>query len=541
MATVRSVWPTIPVSVDGMLPASEWSGAGIMPIPAGRLMVKNDDDSVYIALDLVGDTGNDAGTNDYFWLVIDIDNNGAVTPYRDMMYSSWPGQPNRLGRWMMAGPNATWPAPYSQVISSSTSIGFGPSLNSPTNHRQWEIRLKLSELGITLDRTAPPPVIRFGLRVASSTPSFVYETPVSPLSAFNAFHEIVLATSPAPAGLTPGVVIGCVGVVPATKIGSDGYATITEPYRIRPDEAAFGGLMDLIGNTATLPTLWGAGARKYKVLHRFGNTAAEVNAATWVPIRQNWANFRWTGTTYVWESFAPDGNDMYPFVDPALDYSIKALLFQWNSSDEPNNLHQFKVDFYNTADGPVASPAQILTLRLDNKLPDVKLIDVLHNNTPVAPCAILTLADASDGVQLVFKAFDPEGDLWSYALTAEYGAGSSAGIGLAESYPAHRVPTHVWQGETEKTLPASPGKWVPPYTCAYLFRISATARVTDGYTWPYGWVTDFRTVTLIKPGPVVIIKAPAPAADILPYGFTAGDKISAPGVEPKKLGPDTLA
>jgi hypothetical protein len=37
--------------------------------------------------------------------------------------------------------------------------------------------------------------------------------------------------------------------------------------------------------------MWAAGARKYKVQHRFGSTAALVNAATWDPILQSWANF----------------------------------------------------------------------------------------------------------------------------------------------------------------------------------------------------------------------------------------------------------
>jgi hypothetical protein len=536
MATVRSVWPNITMAVDGLLPAAEWTGAGILPIPAGWLLVKNDADSVYIALDLPGDTGNDAGTNDYYWLVLDLDGNGAVTPNRDVLYSPWPSQPNRLGRWLMAGPNTTWPAPNTQVLASSNHIGFAPTPRSAANHRIWELRLKLSELGITIDPAQPPPVLHFGLRVASATPGFVYEYPASPLSAFNNFHQIILATSPTPAFPpgTAGVVIGGVGFIPATLIGADGYATITMPYRIMPDEAAFGGVIDLIGNTATLPALWAAGARKYRVLHRAGNTPADLAAAVWAPIRQSWSNFRWTGITYVWEAFAPDAADMYPFVDPALDYSIKALLFEWTSTTFSNNLHQFQVQFFNPANAVVPTPAQTITLRLDNQLPTVKLVDILHNGVSVAPCAIENMADASDGLQFVFTAFDPEGDLANYALTAEYGAGGSALI-ASDAYAAHRVPSHIWQGVTNLTQPVSPGKWVPPYTCAYLFRIAATARVTNGYDWPYGWVSDFRTVTLIKPGPRFALKA-VPAGEALPFGFAARDKIQVAGVEPQKLG-----
>jgi hypothetical protein len=547
MANVRSKWTNNSVAPGSMLPAAEWGDAAVLPIPAGFMMVKNDAGNIYIILDMVGDNGNDPGTNDYFWLVIDSDNNGAVTPDRDVLYSPWPGQPNRLGRWMMAFPNATWPAPNSQVIASATQMSFGASLHSPVPHRIWEIRLSLSELAISLDPTGPAPLVKFGLRIASSTPSFIYEYPANPLSAFASFHQITLATQiPAiyPAGMA-GAIIGGVGLIPATKISADGYATITDPYRINPDAAAFGGTLDLIGNTVTLQSLWAAGARKYRVMHRFGNTIADVNAAVWTPIRQNWANYRWTGTTYVWESFGPDTSNLYPLVNPALDYSIKALLFEWNTSAEPNNIHQFRIDFYKTASIPVVLPglpSQILTLRLDNKLPDVKLLDILHNGLPVAPCAIENMADANDGVQLVFKAFDPEGDLYDYTLSVEWGAGQSASI-ASDSYanPANRTTPPVWHGVSSSTLPASPGKWVPPVTCAYLFRISAWARVTNCYSYPYGWVSDFRTVTLVKPGITLMMKPKPPVTELLPYGFKSRDVIVGKGIEPKKLGANTIA
>jgi hypothetical protein len=403
----------------------------------------------------------------------------------------------------------------------------------------WEIRFSLAELGVTVDPAGEPPVVRFGLRVASTTPSFILESPSNPLSAFGAFHQIILATS-LPAVYPPataGPVIGGVGLIPFTKIATDGYATITEPYFVKPDEAAFGGTLNLIGNTATLPGLWGAGARKYKVMHRFGNTPAAVDAAAWTPIRQSWANFRWTGSNHVWESFGPDGSDMYPLVDPALDYSIKALLFQWETSTAPNNLHQFKIDFFSAASASVSSTAQTLTLRLDNRLPTVKLEDIRHNGESVGACAMETMTDASDGVQFVFTAFDPEGDLASYSLGAEFGSGETAPID-GDSYAGHRVPTHIWQGVTSRTAPAS-AEWVPPHTCAYLFRVTATARVTNGYSFPIGSVSDFRTVTLIKPGVKLSLKAET-RTEALPFGFEARDRVAKPGVEPERFGAETF-
>ena len=104
MATVRSAWPAEAIAVDGFLRPHEWTGAGTLEIPAGFLMVKNDDKALYVGLDLFGDTGNDAGTNDYFWLYVDVDRNGVPPAHRDMLFSIWPNQPNRLGKWPVLGP-----------------------------------------------------------------------------------------------------------------------------------------------------------------------------------------------------------------------------------------------------------------------------------------------------------------------------------------------------------------------------------------------------------------------------------------------------
>ena len=539
MAIVKSSWTAQPVPHDGALPAGEWAGAGKMDIPGGKLMVKNDAEWIYLALDLVNDLGNDAGTGDYFWLVIDADANAAITVRRDYMYGLFPGSPNKLGRWYMAGPNTTFPTSSAEVLQSSVKVGFGATPASATPHRTWELKLSLAEMGITIDPTAPPPSVRFGVRVASTSPAFVQETPPSPLSAFDQFHTMVLATPASsiqyPAG-TAGAVIGGVGWIPADRIAADGYATITDPYRIKPDEAAFAGTMDLIGNSSTIAALWAAGARRYRVMHRFGNTIAQVEAAPWTPIRGAWANYRWTATGYVYESFGPAANDTYPLPSPAVDYAIKSLLFQWDSSKEPNNLHQFKIEFFNgaTPPVPVAAPVQVVTVRLDNQLPEVKLVDMKHDGVSIPACSIVNLGDAGDGVQVVVKAFDPEGHLLSYHVGAEWGNSQSAGI-FSDGYAAHRTPTHQWQGVTAETVPAPPAEWVPPETCAYLFRVTAYPRTTNGYVYPVGHVSAFRTLTLIKPAmrvfssPVVQL-----VAESMPFGFGSQGAPLAAGVETSK-------
>ncbi|TMQ02195.1 MAG: hypothetical protein E6J91_53275, partial [Deltaproteobacteria bacterium] len=72
--------------MDGNLGATEWAGAGTMPLVAGgvnygTVMMKNDAQFLYIALDITRDMGNSPGDGDYFWLMFDVDRNRAITPH----------------------------------------------------------------------------------------------------------------------------------------------------------------------------------------------------------------------------------------------------------------------------------------------------------------------------------------------------------------------------------------------------------------------------------------------------------------------------
>jgi hypothetical protein len=499
-----------------------------MAIPHGTLLAQNDASNLYIGLDLTGETGA-ANPSDYFWFVVDINDNGIIDSDRDKLFGDWPGTPNRLGMWLMAGPDTTWPASNSQVIPSTLRSGFGASMSSATSHRQWQISFALSDLGVTIDPNGPAPMVRFGLRVAILG-GFVGETPTDPLGNFSDFNEIILAKVPSAIPNNLGPVIGSVGLVGTGLIGSDGYCNIpaAAQYYLQPQEAAFSGTLNLIGNNTTMTALWAAGARKYKAQHRFGNTVALATSAAWTPILQSWANYQIVGATDVWQSFGPDASGFYPMADPALAYTIENLVFQWTTSAEPDGIHQFEFQFFNAAGVAVPTAAQVLTLKLDNQPATVDLVKVLHAGAPVAACAIVTLSSATDGVQIAYEAFDPEGDLWSYALTAEYGHGLSATI-FSDNYSDHVNAAHNWQGLSSDTKPVSPAVWVPPTTCAYLFRVTAWTRTTNGYQFPIVESTDFQTVTLIKPG---ITLKPVPLAG--PLQVVAGG-FAAPPTAPTKV------
>jgi len=527
MAQVRSTWAEQRISIGGALTAREWSGAGRMPIPAGYLMVKNDEHFLYVALDMVKDLGNDAGTGDYFWFTVDVDGNTQITPRHDINYGLYPGHPNKMGRQYYLGPGR-WTGLLNDVSESQARIGFGASPNSRTAHRAWELKLALDELGVDLGSHEALPVVKFGLRVSSTTPRFTYNYPANFYSNFSNLHEIILARSPDyPAG-TAGAVIGGVGLIPASVI-SGGYATTDPSYYVKVDEAAFGARMNLIGNRVTMQDLWHRGARKYRMLHRAGGAGA------YAPMLQNWVNYRWNGTTYVLEQFGPDSADMYPLPNPSSDYSIDDLLLQWQSVGAPAGIHEFKAEFFDSGNTPVAAPAQVLELMVDNNLPFVDLVDIKHGSGSVSACAIEHMSSAGDGIRFKITVEDAEEHLKDYYLTAHWGDGQNDTI-HSDTYAAHRNPSHKWKGIQNLTVP--PGVWVPDRTCAYQFRLTAYPRTTNGYGYIWSHNSDTRHVTLIKPAGPVSAVAPG-LADVLPYGVSAGDTVSVEGVEPDRLGEET--
>ncbi len=538
MSDVRSTWAEHPIPIDGTLNAADWAGAGCMAIPAGYLMVKNDAQYLYAAFDMVGDTGNDTGDGDHFFFSFDVDGNGAVTPMRDCVYAPYWGDVNHLLRWYYLGPGVLNPIYPTQVIQSSTHVGFGSSPNSAAAHRIWEMRIALEEVGVNLNATDLVPLLRFGLRVSSTNPSFLFDFPAKFYADFTNLHGIFLARQPAgdyPPG-TAGAVIGGVGLIPASAITQPGapagepggYATTDPSYFVAVTEAAFGGTVHLIGNRTRMQTLWAAGARKYKILHRLGT------AGGWTPIRQAWNNYHWTGLTYVLENFGPDASDNYRLLNPAEDYSIDDLLLQWQTVTEDPGLHQFKAQFFKN-DGVtlVPAPAQTLSLRVDNNLPLLQITNILHDNAPVATCALENMTDADDGVRFTITAKDAEGHLLGYSLSAFYGNGEYSPI-VSDDYSAHLSPDHKWTGPEGETVPA--GEWVPLTTCAYQFRLSANPRVTNGYGY-IGYAEATRHVTLIKPAEAVkVVKM----KQKLPYGVDTAGKVEVEGETPKKLGAATL-
>ncbi len=520
MATVTSKWASTAPAISGTFSPGEWTGAGALPMPGGVIFVKNDANFLYVALDMVNDTGNSPGVGDYFWLSFDVDRNGSITPNVDVDYGIYPTLPIRIGKSFYLGPGI-WTGIQTTPSLAAAQQGFSATSSSATPHRIWELRIPLDEVGITAWGGGTLPYVRFGLRVASSSPSFVTDFPPGFFTNFAGLHTIYLATSPDtvyPPG-TAGPVIAGVGLIPFTKI-IGGRATTDAGYYPRVINAAFGEVLNFIYNRPNVQGFWAAGARRYSVLHRVGSSGA------FTPLRRAWSNYRWTGTDFVLDSFAPDANSRYELKNPSLDYSTKDLLFQWNTpgnaSEAPaaTGIHEFQIQFFNTAGGLVASPAQTLQLYIDNALPQLQLYEIRYKGATVAPCSIVEITETPDPVQVRFRAFDPEGNLLSFALQAYYGGPGTAPVNLLPAGMGSYPGAGIWTGVADTTVncPVAPDKF-PPRTCAYQFRLSARPRVTNGYGY-IGYTEVTSHVTFRRPGGPAALAAPKPL--VTPFGTRLG-------------------
>lgn len=484
MANVMwSTWSPTPPRIGGSITGDEWSGAGSLPFPgtpAGTLLVKNDARFLYVGLDLPEDTDPAASPHDYFWFSVDADQDGTITPGVDLNFTQATGEPHRLVRQHYLGPDQ-WTPGLPDATDSMCGRGFGPTSLTPNPHGSWTARLDLGEMGVT-----PGDVIFFGVRASSTSPSFAYDIPEDFFNDFSSLTKLHLAARPVIPAALAGDVIAGVGLIPSTQI-VNGYATTDPSYVPHVVNAAFGGVLNLIGNGITLARLWAAGARRYAIQHQYASGG-------FTPIDQTWSNYRLNGRRYELRTFGPDAAHTYPLVDPNDEYSTDDLLLQWNSTDAPAGTHHFFAEFF-AADGSAIPTGMDHTLELmvDNGQPVVGIDSITRppGRTPVLACDFVRL-NRGEGIELVVTALEPRfGHLLGWSLGAEFGDGIRLALG-DQSYTAPAPPDRRWDGVHAHVV-----SFVPTATCAYLFRLRASMRVTNGYTPYFGGAETFKTLTLV--------------------------------------------
>jgi len=488
---VKSVWATTPpITTDPYSPAN-WTDAAVMEIPEGFLLVKNDQKFLYLLIDLVKDHSKIMGNNDYFWLTFDVDKNAAITPNRDLNYTLFPvgaAHAWTFGKQFYRAPD-TWTG-YNKT-TSHMRMTFGVSPKSTAAHRMWEVQIDLNE--VRFPRFFPPyrppflrlpDLLRFGLRVASSSPSFTDDFPKNFEATFAHLPGVLLARSVA-LPVTGAPVVG-VGYIPLGCLDTTGRGNTAADYRIHLTNTAFGGVLEIVGDRKLLQTMWNQGkVKKYRI--------SDNNQVMF----QVWGVYHLVNGQWHYEHVTPDDEGCYQFIDFSETYSIDALLFQWNTTGVTSGTHEVKFEFLDDTDTVVTGYTQKFNLMIDNNLPNVDIVDIQYKDTSntwksVQPCDILNIKPGPDMLQISYVANDAAGDLKDYGLTAWYGHDQAVDI-IPDTTPAngHGV------GDDKNPATVTAGPNFPPQTCAYEFRLWAYANVTDGCDW-IGYVDDSWHVTINK-------------------------------------------
>jgi hypothetical protein len=152
---------------------------------------------------------------------------------------------------------------------------------------------------------------------------------------------------------------------------------------------------------------------------------------------------------------------------------------------------------------------------LDNTPPLANIEEVTHGASAVGECAIVNLGPAPDGLRFRFTARDNQGHLGGYALVALYGDNRSDPRGpiASDNYSHHISPSRMWPGVSSLTVPAAPGLWRAPVSCAYQFRLTVYDRTTNGYTANIHWAEYDKHLTILMAGPPLF---PLPAPEVAP-------------------------
>ncbi len=129
--------PEIPPSIDAVVGADEWDGAMQVTLDSGKLLAFSDCTFLYLLIDVMADTEDEGITADLFQLSFDVDQNGAVTPEKDVLFSTHARTGALCRSFYLSDDSFS----LCQSPDSVMARGFGPSRNSRTAHRFWELAM----------------------------------------------------------------------------------------------------------------------------------------------------------------------------------------------------------------------------------------------------------------------------------------------------------------------------------------------------------------------------------------------------------------
>jgi hypothetical protein len=160
--------------IDGVYDFYSWNDSLSISYDFGKVLMKNNKDSLFVFIDFVMDLGNDTSTfqprcDDYFEFIVDWDGNKKISPGLDRIYTLCKNETKRLIYRYYLGKGAFSEVYFSQGQGIS---GFGATPNHGNAHRIYEFTIPLSEA-----KKEDLKEIYFGIKVVSKTPNLYYEYP----------------------------------------------------------------------------------------------------------------------------------------------------------------------------------------------------------------------------------------------------------------------------------------------------------------------------------------------------------------------------
>ena len=186
-----------PPLLDGKISLAEWSDAASINLPNTEVRLLHDSRRLYVLINAFGDTVNNPfaeGGADQFWLLFDMNEDGAITPNIDRRYRLQSGTGNL--RYETFSSDAFLFNPPVEDTYSARAEGFDcfladgsrRLLPSPqcNQHRVWEVAIDLREIEAEDTQS-----IRLGVLVQSEVPAFVDTNP-SDLASFQDYLKLEL-------------------------------------------------------------------------------------------------------------------------------------------------------------------------------------------------------------------------------------------------------------------------------------------------------------------------------------------------------------
>ncbi len=530
---IYSMWTATPPVIDGNAGAAEWAGAGTLPIfdtrgiQRGNLFVKNDNEALYFLLDMTLDpTAGPQANDDYSALPFDIGLDGFKSPYVDLAYVTAAGKEILGIQWAVSA--SGWTGVYPTALSHYRE-GYGPSPGSSKAHKLYEYKIAFEEIGIDFAAVLSDPdnlyQARFSVRVVSEDPAFAVHYPSSQYAPFNN-PMIRLALGLPGMSVDPGApIISGIGLVPRTFIDqTTGLATTGAGHQVNVTDAPFGGHLRVIGN---LPKLRGMGIKNYAIgycdmdLHPcddLGSGAFNLNH--WKFVEDVRANYYWDALqgrfvlekTSPFDIFSIPGIILkaYPVPSGALQWYLPNLLFDWRTTGSvPVNSGLYKIHFFGFAGNTIGSlmmtPAaeSTLVVRIDNTPPVMRINSISYKGSEIDACEILRLDNVNDDLVVNVSAYDPDGFLFNFNLSALYGNNQSFNC-YREDYDdflAGGGTAPLWFGAMPSADFICEGDGGDHWetSCGYTFQVSGWDRAINGYGRIHRR-SGHQTITILLPG-----------------------------------------